>query len=145
MIVSPSTVTVASGMSDEKAKDDRSDPPCGRLLRVSAVHYPGLRSHPQHVLAVEQMSGFGGVLSFELRGGFAAATRFVERLELAVYAASLGGTETLDVHPASMWVQQLSREQRAAAGVVDGLVRVAVGLEDQRDIIADFETALSDD
>jgi methionine-gamma-lyase len=110
--------------------------------RVSAVHYPGLPSHPQHALAAQQMSRFGGVLSFEVKGGFEEASRFVTRLKLATHAPSLGGPHTLVVHPASMWIQQLSKEQREAAGVVDNLIRVSVGLEDARDIIADFEMAL---
>jgi cystathionine beta-lyase/cystathionine gamma-synthase len=91
------------------------------------------------------MSDFGGVLSFEVKGGFEEASRFVSRLKLATYAPSLGGPHTLVVHPASMWVQQLSREQREAAGVVDSLIQVSVGLEDSRDIIADFERALQKD
>jgi cystathionine beta-lyase/cystathionine gamma-synthase len=84
-------------------------------------------------------------LSFEVKGGFEEASRFVSRLKLATYAPSLGGPHTLVVHPASMWVQQLSREQREAAGVVDSLIQVSVGLEDSRDIIADFERALQKD
>jgi len=112
--------------------------------RVSAVHYPGLPSHPQHALASQQMSGFGGVFSFEVKGGFEDASRFVTRLKLATHAPSLGGPHTLVVHPASMWIQQLSKEQRETAGVVDNLIRVSVGLEDVRDIIADFEMALQD-
>jgi methionine-gamma-lyase len=116
-----------------------------RNENVAAVHYPGLPSHPQHELATHQMSDFGGVLSFEVKGGFEEASRFVSRLKLATYAPSLGGPHTLVVHPASMWVQQLSREQREAAGVVDSLIQVSVGLEDSRDIIADFERALQKD
>ena len=113
-----------------------------RNERVAVVHYPGLPSHPQHALAAEQMSGFGGVLSFEVKGGFEEASRFVARLKLATYAPSLGGLHTLVVHPASMWVHQFSKEQREAAGVVDNLIRVSVGLEDCGDVIADFESAL---
>jgi methionine-gamma-lyase len=116
-----------------------------RNERVAAVYYPGLSSHPQNELATQQMSGFGGVLSFEVKGGFEEASRFVSRLKLATYAPSLGGPHTLVVHPASMWVQHLSKEQREAAGVVDSLIRVSVGLEDSCDIIADFETALQED
>jgi len=112
---------------------------------VSAVHYPGLASHPQHALAAQQMSGFGGVLSFEVKGGFEEASRFATSLKLATYAPSLGGPHTLVVHPAAMWVQQLSKGQREAAGVVDNLIRVSVGLEDSRDVIADFKKALQGD
>ncbi len=114
-----------------------------RHPRVERVHYPGLESHPQHELARRQMRGFTGVLSLELRGGFDEAARFVSSLKLATYAASLGGFETLVVHPAAMWGLQLTAEQRGAMGVADSLVRVSVGLEDERDLIEDFERALA--
>ena len=113
-----------------------------RHPRVERVHHPGLESHPQHELARRQMSGFTGMLGLELRGGCAAAERFTRALKLATYAASLGGFETLVVHPAAMWGLQLSPAQRAEMGVSDGLVRVSVGLEDERDLINDFAQAL---
>ena len=109
---------------------------------MERVHHPGLASHPQHELARRQMSGFTGMLGVELRGGFAEAERFVKALRLATYAASLGGFETLVVHPAAMWGLQLSPAQRAEMGVSDGLVRVSVGLEDEQDLIKDFARAL---
>ncbi|HEV2864031.1 MAG TPA: aminotransferase class I/II-fold pyridoxal phosphate-dependent enzyme [Pyrinomonadaceae bacterium] len=111
--------------------------------KVARVHYPGLESHPQHELARRQMRGFTGVLSVELSGGFEEAARFISGLKLATYAASLGGFETLVVHPAAMWGLQLTREQRDAMGVGEGLVRVSVGLEDEQDLIEDFERALA--
>ena len=110
--------------------------------QVERVHYPGLESHPQHTLARTQMSGFTGVLSVELKGDIRAAERFVASLKLGMNAASLGGYETLVVHPAAMWTQQLSAEQRAAMGVSDRLVRISVGLEDEADLIKDFAQAL---
>src|SRR5215470_5241981 len=110
--------------------------------KVSRVYYPGLPSHPQHELAGSQMSGFTGMLSVELRGGYAAADKFISSLRLATRAASLGGFETLVVHPASMWSLQLSRELRESTGINDGLVRISVGLEDEGDMLRDFDQAL---
>ncbi|HEX8163180.1 MAG TPA: aminotransferase class I/II-fold pyridoxal phosphate-dependent enzyme [Pyrinomonadaceae bacterium] len=110
--------------------------------KVERVYYPGLESHPQHALARRQMSGFTGVLSVELRGGYEAAERFISSLKLGVYAASLGGYETLLVHPAAMWAKSLTDEQRRAMGVGDSLVRVSVGIEDEADLIKDFGRAL---
>jgi cystathionine gamma-lyase len=110
--------------------------------RVAHVHYPGLASHPQHELARRQMKGFTGMLSFELRGGYEEAEGVISSLRLATYAASLGGYETLVVHPAAMWGLQLSPEQQTEMGVSAGLVRVSVGLEDEQDLLADFARAL---
>jgi methionine-gamma-lyase len=111
--------------------------------KVARVHYPGLQSHPQHELAKSQMSGFTGMLSVELRGGYAAADKFISSLRLATRAASLGGFETLVVHPASMWSLQLSRELRESTGINEGLVRISVGLEDEGDMLRDFDQALA--
>ena len=112
--------------------------------RVGRVHYPGLESHPQHQLARAQMSGFTGMLSAELRGGFAAAGRFISSLRLATNAASLGGHETLVVHPAAMWRGYMTDEQLRGRGLTEGLVRVSAGLEDEQDLIRDFDRALED-
>lgn len=111
---------------------------------VTRVYYPGLPSHPQHELAKSQMDGFTGMLSVELRGGYAAADKLISSLKLATRAASLGGFETLVVHPASMWSLQLSRELRESTGINEGLVRISVGLEDEVDMIRDFEQALAE-
>ncbi len=111
---------------------------------VARVYYPGLESHPQYELAGSQMSGFTGMLSVELRGGYAAADGLISSLKLATRAASLGGFETLVVHPASMWSLQLSREQREATGINEGLVRISVGLEDEVDLLRDFDQALEE-
>ncbi len=110
--------------------------------QVERVHYPGLASHPQHALAQSQMSGFTGMLGVEVRGGFHAAEVFMASLKLAANAASLGGVQTLVVHPAAMWKLQIAPEQRAALGLRDGLVRVSAGLEDEADLIKDFAQAL---
>lgn len=109
---------------------------------VERVYYPGLPSHPQHELAKKQMDGYGGMVVFELAGGFEAARAFAARLKLARLAVSLGGTETLVVHAASMIHAHLSPEERAAAGISDNLIRISVGLEDAEDITSDLEQAL---
>ncbi|MGE0882502.1 MAG: PLP-dependent aspartate aminotransferase family protein [Blastocatellales bacterium] len=112
--------------------------------KIARVYYPGLESHQQHELANSQMSGFTGMLSVELRGGYSAADKLMSSLKLATRAASLGGFETLVVHPASMWSLQLSEELRAATGINEGLVRISVGLEDESDLLRDFEMALDE-
>ncbi len=109
---------------------------------VTAVHYPGLADHPQAEVVARQMSGGGGSLSFEVAGGLAAARSFVDGLELAFLAPSLGGPETLATHPATMTHASMAPEDRMAAGVTDGLVRMSVGLEHPDDILADVERAL---
>lgn len=101
------------------------------------MHYPGLASHPQHALARRQLSGFGGVLALELAGGYEAADAFVGRLRYARRSASLGGVETLAVHPAAMWRGMLSEEQLAVSELPPGLVRLAAGTEDTADLVAD--------
>ncbi|MGI0148843.1 MAG: trans-sulfuration enzyme family protein, partial [Thermoplasmata archaeon] len=111
-----------------------------RAVRV--VHYPGLKSFPQHALARRQMSGFGAMLSFELKGGYRAGKRFVQSVDIATLAVSLGGTETLVQHPASMTHGPLTDEERRVSGITEGLVRVSVGLEDSDDLIADFDRAI---
>ncbi len=110
--------------------------------KVEWVKYPGLKSHPQHELAKEQMSGFGAMISFGLKGGFAAGETMMNNVHLAMLAVSLGGVETLIQHPASMTHAGLSVEARDAAGIGDGLVRFSVGIEDCEDIISDLEHAL---
>jgi cystathionine beta-lyase/cystathionine gamma-synthase len=110
--------------------------------KVERVNYPGLESHPQHALARRQMSGFTGMMSVVLKGGYSAAESFISSLKLARCAVSLGGVETLITHAAAMWSHQHSAEQRHAAGISDSLVRISVGVEDVRDLLADFAQAL---
>ncbi len=106
---------------------------------VSRVHYPGLESHPQHDLARRQMSGFGGMLSFELKGGLKEARAFLEGLEVFALAESLGGVESLIEHPGLMTHSGLPREERERLGITDSLIRVSVGIENVEDLIEDLE------
>ncbi len=109
---------------------------------VVAVHYPGLASHPQHKLARRQMSGFGGIVSFEM-GLKAQARRFFSRLRLFTLAESLGGVESLANHPATMTHAAMTPAQRKKVGVTDGLCRLSVGIESVDDLIADLDHALT--
>jgi len=110
---------------------------------VSAVHYPGLDSHPQRALARQQMSGHGGVLSFEVPGGMAQAERVVGALSLAHRSASFGSFSTLVVHPAAMWAGMMTPEQLDASGLPPGLIRLGVGFEASAAIIEDLDAALA--
>ncbi len=109
---------------------------------VVAVHYPGLSEHPQHDLATKQLRQYGTVLSFEVADRDAAA-RFLDSLQIARVATSLGGPETIVCHPATSTHASLTPDEQARTGVTAGLLRVSVGLEDGGDIVADFERALS--
>ena len=107
--------------------------------QVARVHYPGLASHPQHALAARQQAAFGGVLSFELKGGREEAWRFIDATRLLSITANLGDAKSTITHPASTTHGRLSEEARAAAGIGEGLIRISVGLEDLADIKADLE------
>ena len=109
---------------------------------VERVHYPGLASHPQHALARQQMDAFGGMVSAVLSGGLPRARQFLERCRIFTLAESLGGVESLVEHPGLMTHASIPAEQRAAIGIVDGLVRLSVGVEDLADLLADLEQAL---
>jgi cystathionine beta-lyase/cystathionine gamma-synthase len=110
--------------------------------KVARVWYPGLPSHPDHEVARRVLRGFSGMLAFELAGGLEAGQRFQAAVEVAAVGASLGGTRTIVTHAASVTHTQLSREEREAVGIGDGLVRVSVGIEDPEDVLEDFERAL---
>jgi len=110
---------------------------------VAWVRYIGLPSHPQHALAKRQMTGFGSMIAFELKGGIEAGRAVMDNVHIATLAVSLGGVESLIEHPASMTHAGVSRESRLEAGISDGLVRYSVGIEDVDDLIADLEQALS--
>lgn len=112
--------------------------------QVKRVHYPGLASHPQHELAKRQMpGGFGGMLTFEVKGGFDAAYAMMGRTKVCTLAVSLGGVETLITHPASMIHTHQTDEEREKSGIEPGLIRLSVGLEDVEDIIEDLDRALT--
>jgi cystathionine gamma-lyase len=111
--------------------------------KVRKVIYPGLDSHPQKALAEKQMSGFGGMVSFDLEGDLSAARRFLENTRLFALAESLGGVESLVNHPAIMTHATVPREQREALGLTDTLIRLSVGIEDVDDLIQDLKTALA--
>ena len=109
---------------------------------VARVLYPGLDSHPQRDVAKRQMTSGGTVLTFEIAGGLEAGRTFVEGVELAQVAPSLGGPETLVVHPPTMTAATLTPDERAAMGIGEGMIRVSVGLEHADDVIADFRQSL---
>ena len=111
--------------------------------KVSEVTYPGLASHPQHEIAKSQMSGFSGMISFELKGGIAAGKAVMNNVKLCGLAESLGAVETMITHPATMTHVDVPPEERQARGLTDGLVRLSVGIEDVEDIVADLEQALA--
>lgn len=110
--------------------------------KIEKVYYPGLKSHPQHELAKRQMSGFGGVVSFELKGGLQAGRKLMNSVQLCTLAVSLGSVETLIEHPASMTHVIVPRKERLNAGITDNLVRLSVGIEDLEDIVLDLKQAL---
>ncbi|MDR0368853.1 MAG: aminotransferase class I/II-fold pyridoxal phosphate-dependent enzyme [Bacteroidales bacterium] len=110
--------------------------------KIDWVKYPGLTSHPQHELAKKQMSGFGTMMSFEVKGGLEAGKTVMDNVHLCMLAVSLGGVETLIQHPASMTHAGMSQQAREEAGITNGLVRFSVGIEDAEDIIADLDNAL---
>jgi methionine-gamma-lyase len=109
---------------------------------VAHVNYPSLASHPDYELAKKQMRASGGMLSFELIGGFDSAVKFMGKLEFCTIAPTLGDVDTLIVHPASMSHMDISKEERAAIGITDGLIRVSVGIENVEDILGDMEEGI---
>jgi methionine-gamma-lyase len=111
--------------------------------KVAWVRYVGLPSHPQHGLVKRQMSGFGSMISFELKGGYEAGRNLMDNVRLATLAVSLGGVETLIEHPASMTHAGMSAADRLEGGITDGLVRYSVGIEDASDLVADLEQAIA--
>jgi len=110
--------------------------------RVRRVWYPGLVSHPDHSLATRQMHGFGGLVSLEIEGDEQQTLKFVDALHLWLLGPSLGGVESLVSHPATVSYYDFSREERERLGIYDNLVRLAVGIEDSEDLVADLEQAL---
>ena len=110
--------------------------------RVERVHYPGLKSHPDHALAFKQMLAPGGMIAFELKGGYDAGIALLNRVQVATLAVSLGNTDTLVSHPASMSHVNVPPEIRLQTGVSDGLIRLSVGIENIEDLLADLDQAI---
>jgi len=110
--------------------------------QVERVWYPGLPSHPDHAVAQRTMRGFGGVVSFQVKGGLDAASKVIDGCKLCTLAPSLGGVDTLIEQPALMSFYELTTEQREEIGIYDNLIRLAVGIEDANDLIADLGQAL---
>ncbi len=111
--------------------------------KIERVYYPGLPSHPDHQIAKAQMSGFGGVVSFQVAGGLHTTSDFIDRLRIPYIAPSLGGTESLIEQPAYVSYYDLSAEERQQMGIKDNLVRLALGIEDPEDLIADLDQSLA--
>lgn len=111
--------------------------------KVKHVYYPGLKSHPQHELAKEQMADFGGMISFDLNGGFKDAETLLNNLKIFGLAVSLGGVDSLIQHPASMTHAAIPESERVKAGITNELIRVSVGIEDLEDLIEDLEQGFS--
>jgi O-succinylhomoserine sulfhydrylase len=110
---------------------------------VRTVFYAGLPTHPQHALARSQQSAFGGIVSFEVEGGRAAAWRFIDATRLMSITANLGDAKTTITHPATTTHARISAEERQRAGITEGLIRISVGLEDVADLKADIQRGLS--
>ena len=110
---------------------------------VRKVHYPGLEKHPQHTLAKTLLGGFGGMVSFELAGGLSSVKKFCDSLRVITSTVSLGEVDTIASHPASTSHKKMTAEYRQRYGIVDGLVRLSVGIEDIDDLKEDIDSALS--
>ena len=111
--------------------------------KVQKVTYPGLETHPQHALARKQMKGFGGMLTFDIKGGLEAARQFLKRVKIFACAESLGGVESLIEHPAIMTHASVPKANREKLGITDGFIRLSVGIEDAQDLIDDLANALA--
>ena len=110
---------------------------------IEKVLYPGLKNHPEHELAKTQMKNFGGMISFNVKGGFEAGKKLMDNVKLISLATSLGNVDSLIQHSASMSHSSMSKEERESVGIDDGQVRLSVGIEEARDIINDLENALN--
>ncbi len=115
---------------------------CSKHPSIAKVHYPGLPDHPDHQIAKALLDGFGGMLAIELKGGGAAAVKFVRKLQIFTYAASLGGVDSLVIEPRYSSHEHMAPEEREKIGIPDGFLRVSIGIENAEDLIADIEQAL---
>ncbi|GBD27609.1 Cystathionine beta-lyase [bacterium HR30] len=134
--------TLALRVERQNANATRIAEFLARHPKVERVHYPGLPTHPEHEVAKRQMKGFGGVVSFEVRGDLATASRVVDACKIPRIAPSLGGVESLIEQPALMSFYELTTEERLQIGIRDNLIRYSVGIEDADDLIADLAQAL---
>jgi cystathionine beta-lyase/cystathionine gamma-synthase len=115
---------------------------CSTRPQIAKVHYPGLPNHPDHQIAKTLLDGFGGMLAIELKGGGPAALKFVKKLQVFTYAASLGGVDSLVIEPRYSSHEHMSPEEREKIGIPDGFLRMSIGIENAEDLIADIEQAL---
>jgi cystathionine beta-lyase/cystathionine gamma-synthase len=115
---------------------------CSTRPEIAKVHYPGLPNHPDHEIAKTILDGFGGMMAIELKGGGPAAIKFVRKLQVFTYAASLGGVDSLVIEPRFSSHEHLTPEERQKMGIPDGFLRVSIGIENAEDLIADIEQAL---
>jgi cystathionine beta-lyase/cystathionine gamma-synthase len=115
---------------------------CSTKPQIAKVHYPGLPNHPDHEIAKSILDGYGGMMAIELKGGGAATLKFVRKLQLFTYAASLGGVDSLVIEPRYSSHEHMTPEERERIGIPDGFLRMSIGLENAEDLIADIEQAL---
>ena len=115
---------------------------CSKRPEIAKVHYPGLPNHPDHKIAKALLDGFGGMLAIELKGGGIAAVKFVKKLQVFTYAASLGGVDSLVIEPRYSSHEHMSPDEREQIGIPDGFLRMSIGIENAEDLIADIEQAL---
>jgi cystathionine beta-lyase/cystathionine gamma-synthase len=115
---------------------------CSTQRAIAKVHYPGLANHPDHQIARTMLNGFGGMMAIELKGGGSATVKFVKKLQIFTYAASLGGVDSLVIEPRYSSHEHLTSEERQRIGIPDGFLRMSIGIEDAEDLIADIEQAL---
>jgi O-acetylhomoserine (thiol)-lyase len=112
--------------------------------QINWVNYPGLDDHPTHDLALKYLdNGFGGIITFGVKGGLKAGKKLIESINLLSFLANVGDAKSLIIHPASTTHQQLGKEEREKAGITDDLIRLSIGIEDSQDIIKDLEQALA--
>jgi cystathionine beta-lyase/cystathionine gamma-synthase len=135
--------TLALRMKQSTANAQRIAEYLNSHNKISKVYYPGLPEHPQHLLAKHQMSGFGGIVSFEIDGDEGAAMKFLDNLELFALAISFGSVASLVSYPAKMSHKDIPREERVRRGFTDSLIRMSIGIENDSDLIEDIENALS--
>jgi cystathionine beta-lyase/cystathionine gamma-synthase len=115
---------------------------CSKRPEIAKIHYPGLTTHPDHKIAKALLDGFGGMLAIELKGGGVAAVKFVKKLQIFTYAASLGGVDSLVIEPRYSSHEHMSPDEREKIGIPDGFLRMSIGIENAEDLIADIEQAL---